>query len=240
MYRGAPSFVTSLSAPPVTTTTSSSTTNRMMSNNAFNRTTTTMNSNQQQQTASRLKSTYDSRRYSNIQSTFKRPTQPTLTSNPKNVPPLARIEISSHPSARLVLQQQISSPGRLQQQSIPTSPMVVPSGSILDPLVIGRTRQVPLPPAPPSATIRNAIHRNAVSLNTLSTTQPNGLTSARGRSQNSAYKTSLTNRTTRLRHQSSAPYDLQQQPAHSSMPYATTTVIYRHPLNTDSPPVFFE
>lgn len=230
------SFATTSSAPPTTTSAANT---RMVSNNTFNRT-TSINSNQQ--TSARLKSTYDNRRYSNVQSTYKRSTQPSITLNPKNVSPLARIEVTTHPSARLLLQQQISSPGRLQhqQQFMSTPQMVVPAGSILDPLVIGRTRQVPLPPPPPTTTIRNAIHRNAVSLNALSTNQQNGLTSTRGRSQNSAYKTSLSNRTTRLRHQSSAPYDLQQQQTQSSMPYATTTVIYRHPLNTDSPPVFFE
>jgi hypothetical protein len=58
----------------------------------------------------------------------------------------------------------------------------------------------------------------------------------RGRSQNSTQRGSVSNRTARTRQQSLAPFDIQQH----SIPYASTTVIYRHPLNTDSPPVFFE
>ena len=219
------SFPTTSSAPPATTST------RLVPNGSFNRVSV---SNSNQQTSSRFKSNYDNRRYSNVQTSYKRPTQLPITSNPKIVPPLARIEVAPLPSARLVLQQQVSSPGRLQQQqqSLSSPQFVVPIGSVLDPLVIGRHRPAPLPPP----TVRNAIHRNAVSLNTLSTNHQNN-TTTRGRSQNSAHKSSLATRTTRLRHQSSVPYDLQQQP---SLPYSTTTVIYRHPLNIDSPAVFFE
>ncbi len=219
------SFPTTSSAPPATTTA------RIITNNSFNRV-ATMNANQQ--VPPRFKPVYDNRRYSNVQTPYKRSSQAPIGSNSRMAPPLSRIDVAPLPSARLVLQQQISSPGRLQnhqQQSISSPQFIVPVGSVLDPLVIGRTRPAPLPPP----TVRNAIHRNAVSLNTLSTNHQNGAT-LRGRSQNSAHRGSVSTRTPKPRQQSLAPFDLQQH----SIPYASTTVIYRHPLNTDSPPVFFE
>lgn len=221
------SFPTASSAPPTTTAT------RSVPNNQFNRISATNNSNQQ--TSSRFKQTYDNRRYSNVQTPYKRPAQLPISTNTKLVPPLSRIEIAPLPSARLVLQQQVSSPGRLQQQQqqIQSPQFVIPTNTILDPLIIGRGRPTPLPPP----VVRNTIHRNAVSLNALPVNQ-NG-TSARGRSQNSAHKGSISNRTTKLRQQSLAPSDFQQQ-QQQSVPYSSTAVIYRHPLNTDSPPVFFE
>ncbi len=217
-------FPTTSSAPPSTTTTA-----RVITNNSFNRI-SAMNANPQ--TSSRFKPSYDNRRYTNVQTPYKRPSQPPMNSNSRMVPQLSRIDVAPLPSARLVLQQQISSPGRLQHQQSNSSPQfVVPFGSVLDPPVVGRSRPPPLPPP----TIRNAIHRNAVSLNTLSTNHQSG-TMIRGRSQNSTQRGSVSNRTARTRQQSLAPFDIQQH----SIPYASTTVIYRHPLNTDSPPVFFE
>jgi hypothetical protein len=217
------SFPVASSAPPTTTT------SRMVLNNQLNRTSAT---NATQQTSSRFKPTYDNRRYANVQTPYKRPSQPPNSSNSRIAPILSRVEVPPLPSARLVLQQQISSPGRLQHQQ-PSSPpqFVIPSGAMLDPLIVGRGRPPPLPP--PS--VRNAIHRNAVSLNALPINQQNG-TMTRGRSQNSAHKASLSNRTPKIRQQSLAPFDLQQPAA----PSTSATVIYRHPLNTDPPPVFFE
>jgi hypothetical protein len=217
------SFPTASSAPPATTTA------RIASNNQMNRVSAaTIN----QQTSSRFKPTYDNRRYSNIATPYKRTFPTPLTSYQKNAPVLSRIEVAPLPSARLVLQQQISSPGRLQQLSSPLPPQfVVPVGSILDPLVVGRSRQTPLPPP----NIRNAIHRNAISLNALPVNNYNGIMT-RGRSQNTAHKSSLSNRTSKMRQQSLVPFDLQQP----SVPYSSATVIYRHQLNTDPPPVFFE
>jgi hypothetical protein len=222
-------FPMAASAPPTTTTI------RMATNNQLNRISAT---NSNQQTSSRLKPTYDNRRYSNAQTPYKRPPQLPISSNPKVVSsPLSRIDVAPLPSARLVLQQQVSSPGRLQnyqqqqQQSSSSPQFVVPANSVLDPLIIGRGRPPPLPPP----IVRNAIHRNAVSLNALPVNHQSG-TMTRGRSQNSSHKGSLSTRTSKIRQQSLAPFDLQQQP----IPYPSTTVIYRHPLNTDSPPVFFE
>ncbi|CAF4077190.1 unnamed protein product, partial [Adineta steineri] len=43
-------------------------------------------------------------------------------------------------------------------------------------------------------------------------------------------------RTSKMRQQSLAPFDIQQ----SIVPYPSTSFIYRHPLNTDLPPVLFE
>ncbi len=224
------SFPTASSAPPATTTT------RMASNNQLNRISAT---NSNQPSSSRFKPTYDNRRYSNVQTPFKRPSQPPTNSNQKLAPPLSRIDVAPLPSARLILQQQVSSPGRLQnqqqqQQQQPSSSaqFVVPAGSVLDPLVIGRGRAAPLP----LPIVRNTIHRNAVSLNALPVNHQSG-TIPRGRSQNSTHKGSMSTRTTKLRQHSLAPFDLQQQ---QPVPYSSTTVIYRHPLNTDSPPVFFE
>ena len=221
-------FPTTASAPPTTTNA------RIITNNSFNRI-SAMNANPPQ-TSSRFKQPYDNRRYTNVQTPYKRPSQPPANLNPNSrmAPPLSRVEIAPLPSARLVLQQQVSSPGRLQhqqQQSASTPQFVVPINSVVDPLVVGRSRPAPLPPP----TVRNAIQRNAVSLNTLSSHHQNGAV-IRGRSQNSSQKGSVSNRTTRTRQQSLAPFDLQQH----SVTYAPTTVIYRHPLNTDSPPVFFE
>jgi len=219
------SFPTASSAPPASTTT------RTASNNQLNRTSAT---NSNQQTSSRFKPTYDNRRYFNVQTPYKRSSQLPITSNPKITPSSSRIEATPLPSARLVLQQQISSPGRLQnhqQQSSSAPQFVAPAGSILDPLVVGRGRQAPLPPP----IVRNVIHRNAVSLNALPVNHQTG-TMTRGRSQNSSNKGSLSTRTSKIRQQSVTPFDLQQQP----IPYPTTTIIYRHPLNIDSPPVFFE
>lgn len=223
------SFPTASSAPAATITT------RMVPNNQSNRISAT---NSNQPTSSRFKPTYDNRRYSNAQTPYKRPSHPPMNSNSKLAPPLSRIEVAPLPSARLILQQQVSSPGRLQnqqQQPSLSSQFVVPAGSILDPLVIGRGRPPPLPPS----IVRNAIHRNAVSLNALPVNHQSG-TMPRGRSQNSTHKGSMSTRTTKLRQQSLAPYDLQQQQQQQPIPYSSTTVIYRHPLNTDSPPVFFE
>lgn len=221
------SFPTASSAPPATTTT------RMISNNQLNRISAT---NSNQQTSSRFKQTYDNRRYANAQTPYKRPPQLPINTNSKLPPSLSRIEIAPLASARLILQQQVSSPGRLQnQQQQPPPQFVVPANSILDPLILGRGRPTPLPPP----IVRNAIHRNAVSLNALPINQ-NGA-AARGRSQTSARKGSLSTRVTKSRQQSLAPFDLQQQQQQQqSMPYSSTTVIYRHPLNIDSPPVFFE
>ena len=136
----------------------------------------------------------------------------------------------------MILQQQISSPGRLQthqQQSTSSPQFIIQTNPITDQIVVGRGRSGPLPPP----VVRNSIHRNAVSLNALPINHQNGII-PRGRSQNSAHKAPLSNRTTKLRQQSLAPYDL--QPPNQSVPYTSSTVIYRHPLNTDSPPVFFE
>jgi hypothetical protein len=223
-FRMTSSFPTASSAPPTTTT------SRMVLNNQLSRISAT---NSTQQTSSRFKPTYDNRRYSNVQTPYKRPSQPPVTSNSKGAPVLSRVDVPPLPSARLILQQQISSPGRLQQQQLPSSPpqFVVPAGAILDPLIVGRGRPTPLPPP----AVRNAIHRNAVSLNALPTNQQNG-TLTRGRSQNSSHKPALSTRTPRVRQQSLAPFDLQQQ----AVPYTSATVIYRHPLNTEPPRVFFE
>ncbi|CAF4184874.1 unnamed protein product [Rotaria sp. Silwood2] len=221
------SFPLVSSAPPSTIT------NRMMSNNQLNRISAT-NSNQST-SSSRFKSTYDNRRYSNVQTPYKRSLQTPITPNSKVTPTLPRTETSTLPSARLVLQQQISSPGRLQhlqRQSSSSPQFITQVGAMLDPLVVGRTRPTPLPP--PAA--RNAIHRNAVSLNALPINQQSG-TMTRGRSQNSAHKGSLSTRTSKIRQQSLAPFNLHQPPP---IPYSSATVIYQHPLNTDQPPVFFE
>lgn len=215
----------SSSAPPATTSA------RIITNHSFNRI-SAMNANQQ--TAARFKNTYDNRRYASIQTPYKRSSQLPVNSNQKVVSSSSRMDIAPSPSARLVLQQQVSSPGRLQNhhaQSMSTPQFVVPTGSMLDPLVVGRGRTTLLPP--PS--VRNTIHRNALSLNTLANHPQNGAMT-RGRSQTSAHKGALSSRQTRNRQQSLAPFDVQQQ----AIPYASTTVIYRHPLNTDSPPVFFE
>jgi hypothetical protein len=219
-----PSFPVTSSAPPASTTT------RTVVNNQFNRILAT---NSNQPTSSRLKATYDNRRYANVQTPYKRSSQLPINSNPKIVPSLSRIEVGPLPSARLILQQQTSSPGRLQnpqQQSTSAPQFVVQAGAILDPLIVGRGRPAPLPPP----TIRNSIHRNAVSLNALPINQQNGAMT-RGRSQNSTHKGSVSTRTSRVRQTSLAPFDMQQQPLSYS-----TTVMYRHPLHTDSPPVFFE
>ncbi|CAF0953594.1 unnamed protein product [Rotaria sordida] len=220
------SFPLVSSAPPSTIT------NRITSNNQLNRISATHSN--QSTSSSRFKTAYDNRRYSNVQTPYKRSLQYPITSNPKLTPTLSRNETSALPSARLVLQQQISSPGRLQhlqRQSSSSPQFVTQVGSILDPLVVGRTR----PPQLPPPTVRNAIQRNAVSLHTLPINQQNG-TMTRGRSQNSAHKGSLSTRTSKIRQQSLAPFDLQQPP----LAYSSATVIYQHPLNTDQPPVFFE
>ncbi len=206
------SFPTTSSAPPTATTT------RTVTNNQVNRASAT---HVHQATSSRFKPTYDNRRYSNVQTPYKRTAQLPITSNPKIAPPLSRIEVAPLPAARLVLQQQISSPGRLQnhqqQQSISSLQVVTPGGSILDPLIVGRSRPAPLPPP----TVRNAIHRNALSLNALPINHQSG-TMARGRSQNSAHKGSLSTRATRTRQQSVAPFELPQQP----VSYSTTTTVF--------------
>ena len=168
------SFPAASSAPPSTVTTT-----RTASNNQLNRISAT---NPNQQTSSRFKPTYDNRRFSTM---FKHLINDlhnlSISSNSKVAPKLSRIEVVPLPSARLTLQQPISSPGTFYNNTTSSSSQfLVPAGSILDPLVIGRNRPAPLPPP----TVRNAIHRNAVSLNTLPVNQQNG-TMARGRSQNS-------------------------------------------------------
>ena len=212
------------SAPPATIT------YRTTSNNQLNRISAT---NSNQQTSSRLKATYDNRRYSNIHTTFKRSLQPSITSNTKIVPSLSRVETGTLLSSRLVLQQQVSSPGRLQhQQRQSSSPQFPLAGSsILDHLATGRSRPTPLS----STTIRNAFHRNAASLNTLPMNLQNGVMT-RGRSQNSSHKGSISTRTSRMRQQSLVPLDLQQP----SLSYSSAVVIYQQSLNTDAPPVVFE
>lgn len=224
-FRMTSSFPTVTSAPPNIATT------RTMSNNQLHRT-STMNSNQQ--ASSRFKTTYDSRRYTNLQTPYKRASQPPVPSNSKTPQALSRIEQAQLSSARLVLQQQLSSPSRLQsvqRQSSSSPQFATQVNPVLDPLNIGRHRPTPLPPPAP----RNGIQRNALSLNALPVNHHNG-TATRGRSQNSAHKSTLTNRTTKARQHSLAQYDLQHHPAQ----FPSTAVLYQHPLNTDQPPVFFE
>lgn len=219
------SFPVVSSAPP------SSVTGRMMSNTQLNRVPA---SNAHQQVSSRFKTTYDSRRYSNTQTPYKRSVQQSTNSNHKATPTLARVEVAPLPSARLVLQQQTSSPGRLQhqtQQSASSPQFPLSNNPMLDPPNIGRIRPAPLPPP----TVRNGIHRNAVSLNALPINQHGGVL-VRGRSQNSAHKGSVSSRTTRIRQQSLVPFDIQQ----ATTTYPSAGVMYPHPLHTDSPPVFFE
>ncbi|CAF3423867.1 unnamed protein product [Rotaria socialis] len=218
-------FPTIASAPPSTVA------SRMMSNSQLQRTSI---ANANQQPSSRFKTTYDSRRYSNVQTPYKRPVQPTMNSNSKVAQTLSRIEVAQSPSARLVLQQQLSSPSRLQhiqRQSSSSPQFITQVGSMLDPLIVGRNRPTPLPP--PAA--RHGIHRNAVSLNALPINQQN-VTMARGRSQNSAHKGSMSTRPAKVRQHSLAPFDLHQQ----ATSYQSAAVIYQHPINTDQPPVFFE
>ena len=223
------SFPTASSAPPA------STPSRLGSNNQFNRVSTN------QQNTSRLKSGYDNRRYSNVAPSSKRPVQPSITPNPRSVPVLSRIEMgvlppppSSH-QQHLGLQHQMSSPGRLQRQTVlspGSSPLIVPVTTMAEPMGPNRTRPGPL--LPPN--VRNAIHRNAVSLNTLSSNNQSG-TMNRGRSQNSSHRGSMSNRTARLRQQSLAGFDLQ----HTNTVHPPTTITFRNnPVHADPPPVFFE
>lgn len=224
-FRVTTNLPASSSAPPATTSA------RIITNHSFTRI-SAMNANQQ--TPSRFKNTYDNRRYMSIQTPYKRLSQPPVNPSQKNISSTSRTDIAPSPSARLVLQQQVSSPGRLQNhhvQSMSTPQFAVPNGSTLDPLVVGRGRTPLLPP--PS--VRNTIHRNALSLNTL-VNHPQNPGMPRGRSQTSAHKGSMSTRQTRIRQQSLAPFDAQQQ----AVPYASTTVTYRHPLNTDPSPVLFE
>ncbi|CAF4023873.1 unnamed protein product, partial [Rotaria magnacalcarata] len=218
-------FPTIASAPPSTVA------SRMMSNSQLQRTSI---ANANQQPSSRFKTTYDSRRYSNVQTPYKRPLQPAMNSNSKVAQTLSRIEVAQSPSARLVLQQQLSSPSRLQhiqRQSSSSPQFVTQVGSMLDPLIVGRNRPTPLPPP----AVRHGIHRNAVSLNALPINQQN-VTMARGRSQNSAHKGSMSTRPAKVRQHSLAPFDLHQQ----ATSYQSAAVIYQHPINNDQPPVFFE
>ncbi|CAF3661224.1 unnamed protein product, partial [Adineta steineri] len=218
------STISSTSSAPASTVTI----NRTTSNNQLNRASGT---NSNQQTSSRLKLTYDNRRYSNTQ--YKRTSQPTMNSNLKVIPKLSPVEVVSLPPAHLILQQQVSSPSRLQQQHSSSSPQfVIPSSSVLDPLVLGRNRPAPLPPPPTTTTNRNTLPRNAVSLNALPFNQQNK-TVPRGRLPNTGVKGPLPTRTSKMRQQSLAPFDIQQ----SIVPYPSTSFIYRHPLNTDLPPV---
>jgi len=217
------SFPTTSSAPPNTVTAT-----RTAANNQLNRTSGT---NPNQQTPSNIRLTYDNRRYANNQTSYKRSSQPSISSNSKVVQKLSPIDVAPLPAARLTLQQQTSSPSRLQHQTSSSPQFLVSTGSILEPLVVGRSRPAALPPP----NVRNAMHRNAVSLNTLSLNQPSK-TTTRGRVQNPAVKAPLSTRTSRLRQQALAPFDHQQ----STASYQSPTFVYRHPLNTDSPPVFFE
>ncbi|CAF1154826.1 unnamed protein product [Adineta steineri] len=219
-------FSNTFSGPPSTVRIT-----RTASNNQLNRASET---NFNQQTSSRLKLTYDNRRYSNTE--YKRTSQPTMNSNLKVTPKLSLVEVVSLPPAHLILQQQVSSPSRLQQQHSSSSPQfVIPSSSVLDPLVLGRYRPAPLPPPPTTTTNRNTLPRNAVSLNALPFNQQNK-TVTRGRLPNTGVKGPLSTRTSKMRQQSLAPFDIQQ----SIVPYPSTSFIYRHLLNTDLPPVFFE
>ncbi|CAF1426553.1 unnamed protein product [Adineta ricciae] len=217
------------SAPPSTMTVT-----RTASNNYLNR---TPGATSNQQAASRAKLNYDNRRYSTIQ--YKHTSQPSMNSNLRVAQKLSPIEAVSLPTARLVLQQPLSPPSRLQQQqqqstSSPSLHYIAPSNSALDPLVIGRNR--PTQPLPPPI-VRNTIHRNTVSLNAFPTNQQNKTTaSTRGRLQNSITRGPIATRSTRMRQQSLTPFDLQQ----STVPYSQAALIYRHPMNTDPPTVFFE
>ena len=231
LFRMTSSFPASSSAPPATTTA------RIITNSSFNRI-SAMNANQQ--TSARLKATYDNRRYANVQTPYKRPTQPSTNAHQKLVSSSSRAEIAPSPSARLIFQQQISSPGRLQNhhvQSISSPQFTLPASSTLDPVIVGRAR----PPLLPPSSVRSPMQRNALSLNTLANNPQNGITT-RGRSQTSAHKGPLSTRSTKIRQLSLAPFDVQaqHQQQQQTISYTTTTVTYRHPLNTDSPPVFFE
>ena len=219
------SFPATSSAPPGTTAT------RVVSNSQFTR---ILTSNANQASAQRGKAAFESRRSSNVATPYKRAPPAPITSNPRNASILSRIEIVPLPATHIGLQQQMSSPGRLQRQpplSPSSSQYVLPATALLDPPLMGRNRAVPLRPA----NIRNAIHRNAISLNALAMNNQNGPT-ARGRSQNSASKGASSTRIARIRQQSLATSDLQPP----NLPYSSATVIYRHPMNPDPPPVFFE
>lgn len=219
------SFPATSSAPPGTSAT------RVVANSPFTR---ILTSNANQASAQRGKAAFENRRSSNVATPYKRTPPAPITSNPRNTSILSRIEMVPLPATHIGLQQQMSSPGRLQRQpplSPSSSQYVLPATALLDPPFAGRSRAAPLRPA----NIRNAIHRNAISLNALAMNNQNG-TTARGRSQNSAHKGAAATRITRIRQQSLAASDLQPP----NLPYSSATVIYRHPTNPDPPPVFFE
>lgn len=223
------SFPTTASAPPA-----SSTPSRLTSTNQFSRVTTN-----QQISSSRLKSNYDNRRYSHVTSSAAKRSIPqaSITPNPRSVPVLSRIEMGAIPAHQLALQHQMSSPGRLQRQtalsSVGSAQLMIPTTNN-DPLNSNRSRPGVLPPA----NVRNAIHRNAVSLNALSTNPSN----IRGRSQNTSNRGSTSTRTTRLRQQSIAGFELQHATATpAGNTYSSGTLIFRNnPLPVDPPAVFFE
>ena len=182
--------------------------------------------------STRSKATYDNRRYTNPQ---KRNSQPPLTSNANSVPVFTRVDVAPLPQPSAGLRHQMSSPGRLQrmQPTANASQYSIPTASLLDPVTIVRSRAAQLPQ---NNNNKGAIHRNAISLNTLATNHQSGSSMARGRSQTSAQRRAQITRTARLRQQSLAAADVQ----HSSTSRSSPKVIYRTASNNEHPPVFFE